>query len=253
MRSVTEKTIKQEFEVKDEDVVNDDAYTSGNDQKENVLKGISVEEVYKLQFDCIDEIETFYNMLAKVTDRLLLYSQPSSPPQSVVSPCSHLHSSSFIVGQCSYCSPSYSLIHFLFSPVCVPVLSSPLIILHSWPCSCFSPFYSLTHFLFFPRLICSLLQSSSIAEPGSCSPSCSLSIFLSPPNLLSSPLILHSRVGQLFSPPFAKFPHIFLSSPYLALLQVLVFFTHLHWLLFLGVFSCLRVLLDVFMLLGVFG
>ena len=31
MRSVTEKTIKQEFEVKDEDVVNDDAYTSGND------------------------------------------------------------------------------------------------------------------------------------------------------------------------------------------------------------------------------
>ena len=62
-----EKTIKQEFEVKDEDVINDDAYTGGNDLKEKVLKGISVEEVYKLQFDCIDEIETFYNMLAKVT------------------------------------------------------------------------------------------------------------------------------------------------------------------------------------------
>ena len=67
MRSVMEKTIKQEFEVKDEDVINDDAYTGGNDLKEKVLKGISVEEVYKLQFDCIDEIETFYNMLAKVT------------------------------------------------------------------------------------------------------------------------------------------------------------------------------------------
>ena len=32
-----------------------------------MLKGISIEEVYKLQFDCIDETETFYNMLAKVT------------------------------------------------------------------------------------------------------------------------------------------------------------------------------------------
>ena len=86
MQSVMEKTIKQEFEVKAKDVVNDDAYTGGtyklggNGWEDKVLKGISVEEVYKLQFDCIDEIETFYNMLAKVTDRLLLYSQPSSPP-----------------------------------------------------------------------------------------------------------------------------------------------------------------------------
>ena len=55
MQSVKEKTIKWEFEVKEEDVVNDDAYTGGtyhlggNDLKEKVLKGISDEEVYKLQ------------------------------------------------------------------------------------------------------------------------------------------------------------------------------------------------------------
>ncbi|RVW31137.1 Protein FAR1-related sequence 5 [Vitis vinifera] len=72
MQSVKEKTIKREFEVKEEDVVNDDAYTGGtyhlggNDLKEKVLKGISDEEVYKLQFDCINEAETFYNMLEKV-------------------------------------------------------------------------------------------------------------------------------------------------------------------------------------------
>ncbi|KAL6311958.1 hypothetical protein AAG906_007446 [Vitis piasezkii] len=72
MQSVKEKTIKREFEVKEEDVVNDDAYIGGtyhlggNGLKEKVLKGISDEEVYKLQFDCIDEAETFYNMLAKV-------------------------------------------------------------------------------------------------------------------------------------------------------------------------------------------
>ena len=72
MQSVKEKTIKREFEVKEEDVVNDDAYTGGtyqlggNGLKEKVLKGISVEEVHKLQFDCIDQVETFYNMLAKV-------------------------------------------------------------------------------------------------------------------------------------------------------------------------------------------
>ncbi|KAL6347547.1 hypothetical protein AAG906_026072 [Vitis piasezkii] len=71
MQLVKEKTIKWEFEVKEEDVVNDDAYTGGtyhlggNGLKEKVLKGISDEEVYKLQFDCIDEAETFYNMLAK--------------------------------------------------------------------------------------------------------------------------------------------------------------------------------------------
>ncbi|KAL6347575.1 hypothetical protein AAG906_026101 [Vitis piasezkii] len=68
-----EKTIKQEFEVKAEDVVNDDAYTGGtyklggNGWEEKVLKGISVEEVCKMQFACIDEAETFYNMLAKLT------------------------------------------------------------------------------------------------------------------------------------------------------------------------------------------
>ena len=73
MQSMMEKTIKQEFEVKDEDVVNDDEYTGGtyqldgNSLKEKVLKGISIEEVYKLQFDCIDETETFYNKLAKIT------------------------------------------------------------------------------------------------------------------------------------------------------------------------------------------
>ncbi|XP_034707042.1 protein FAR1-RELATED SEQUENCE 5-like [Vitis riparia] len=68
-----EKTIKQEFEVKAEDVVNDDAYIGGtyklggNGWEEKVLKGISVEEVCKMQFACIDEAETFYNMLAKLT------------------------------------------------------------------------------------------------------------------------------------------------------------------------------------------
>ncbi|KAL6331482.1 hypothetical protein AAG906_011422 [Vitis piasezkii] len=68
-----EKTIKQEFEVKLEDVVHDDAYTGenyhhdANSLKKKVLKGISVEEVYKLQFNCIGEVETFYNLLAKVT------------------------------------------------------------------------------------------------------------------------------------------------------------------------------------------
>ncbi|XP_059597879.1 protein FAR1-RELATED SEQUENCE 5-like [Vitis vinifera] len=72
MQSVKEKTIKREFEVKEEDVVNDDAFIGatydmgGNGLKEKVLKGISDEEVYKLQFDCIDEAETFYNMLARV-------------------------------------------------------------------------------------------------------------------------------------------------------------------------------------------
>ena len=72
MQSVKEKTIKREFEVKEEDVVNDDAFIGGtyhlggNGLKEKVLKGISDEEVYKLQFDCIDEAKTFYNMLAKV-------------------------------------------------------------------------------------------------------------------------------------------------------------------------------------------
>ncbi|RVW62431.1 hypothetical protein CK203_064197 [Vitis vinifera] len=73
MQSVMEKTIKQEFEVKAEDVVNDDAYTGGtyklggNGWEEKVLKGISVKEVCKMQFACIDEAETFYNMLAKLT------------------------------------------------------------------------------------------------------------------------------------------------------------------------------------------
>ena len=31
------------------------------------MKGISVEEVYKLQFNCIDEAKIFYNLFAKVT------------------------------------------------------------------------------------------------------------------------------------------------------------------------------------------
>nr|CAN62918.1 hypothetical protein VITISV_029735 [Vitis vinifera] len=72
MQSVKEKTIKREFEVKEEDVVNDDAFIGatyhlgGNGLKDKVLKGISDEEVYKLQFDCIDEAKSFYNMLAKV-------------------------------------------------------------------------------------------------------------------------------------------------------------------------------------------
>lgn len=68
------KTIKQDFEVKREDVVNNDTYTSGtyhlngNSLKKKVLQGISIEEVYKLQFNCIDEAETFYSMFAKVTE-----------------------------------------------------------------------------------------------------------------------------------------------------------------------------------------
>ncbi|RVX20318.1 Protein FAR1-related sequence 7 [Vitis vinifera] len=72
MQSVKEKTIKREFEVKEEDVVNEDAFIGatydlgGNGLKQKVLKGISDEEVYKLQFDRIDEAETFYNMLARV-------------------------------------------------------------------------------------------------------------------------------------------------------------------------------------------
>ena len=51
MQSVKEKTIKREFEVKEEDIVNDDAYIGGtyhlggNGLKEKVLKGISDEEV----------------------------------------------------------------------------------------------------------------------------------------------------------------------------------------------------------------
>ena len=49
-----EKTIKQEFEVKLDDVIHDDPYTGGSyDQdvnclKEKVLQDISVEEIYKL-------------------------------------------------------------------------------------------------------------------------------------------------------------------------------------------------------------
>ena len=91
--------------------------------------------------------------------------------------------------------PSTSLFYSLsLFPLFPPnLLSSPLI-LHSRSCSC-SPSYSLTHFPFFPRLICYLLHSSSIAELGSCSPFYSLSLFpFISPNLLSSPLILHSRV-----------------------------------------------------------
>ncbi|KAL6343311.1 hypothetical protein AAG906_022386 [Vitis piasezkii] len=70
MQSVKEKTIKREFEVKEEDVVNDDAFIGGTYDwwkrfEAKVLKGISDEEVYKLQFDRIDEAETFYNMLAR--------------------------------------------------------------------------------------------------------------------------------------------------------------------------------------------
>ena len=56
-----------------------------------------------------------------------------------------------------------------------------------------------------------------------------------------------------FLPSYPIFSSLFLSSPYSALLQVLVFSAHLHRLLFSGVFSCLCVLLDVFVLLGVFG
>ncbi|RVW58741.1 Protein FAR1-related sequence 5 [Vitis vinifera] len=72
MQSVKEKTIKREFEVKEEDVINDNVFIGatynlgGNGLKQKVLKGISDEEVYKLQFDRIDEAETFYNMLARV-------------------------------------------------------------------------------------------------------------------------------------------------------------------------------------------
>ena len=67
-----EKTIKQEFEVTLDDVVHNDTYIGrsyhhdANCLKEKVLKGISVEEVYKLQFNCIDETETFYNLFSKV-------------------------------------------------------------------------------------------------------------------------------------------------------------------------------------------
>ncbi|RVW20258.1 hypothetical protein CK203_114174 [Vitis vinifera] len=79
MQSVKEKTIKREFEVKEEDVVNYDAYTGGTYQlggnvlKEKVLKGISVEEVYKLQFDCIDEAETFYNIALLIDESVGTY------------------------------------------------------------------------------------------------------------------------------------------------------------------------------------
>ena len=42
-------------------------YYDANTLKEKMLKGISVEEVYKLEFNCIDETKTFYNLFAKVT------------------------------------------------------------------------------------------------------------------------------------------------------------------------------------------
>ena len=68
-----EKAIKQEFEGKIEYVVLDDAYIGGsyyhdaNTLKKKDLKGISAEEVYKLEFNCIDKAITFYNLFAKVT------------------------------------------------------------------------------------------------------------------------------------------------------------------------------------------
>ena len=55
------RAIKKGFEVKLEDVFHEDPNTNGNyyhDEntlKKKVLKGISVEEVYKLEFNCIDE------------------------------------------------------------------------------------------------------------------------------------------------------------------------------------------------------
>ena len=73
LQSEMEKTIKKEFEVKLDDVVHDDTYTGeshhhdANCLKEKVLKGISVEKVYKLKFNHIDEAEIFYNLFAKFT------------------------------------------------------------------------------------------------------------------------------------------------------------------------------------------
>ena len=54
------RAIKKGFEVKLEDVFHEDPYTNGNYHDENtlkkkVLKGISAEEVYKLEFNCIDK------------------------------------------------------------------------------------------------------------------------------------------------------------------------------------------------------
>ncbi|RVW97117.1 Protein FAR1-related sequence 5 [Vitis vinifera] len=89
MQSVNEKTIKREFEVKEEDVVNDDAFIGGtyhlggNGLKEKVLKGISDEEVYKLQFDCIDEAETFYNIEGQRATKFIENEKRQREPRSL--------------------------------------------------------------------------------------------------------------------------------------------------------------------------
>ena len=55
-------------------MIHDDAYTgesyyhNANTLKEKVFKGISAEEVCKLEFNCIDETKTFYNLFAKVIE-----------------------------------------------------------------------------------------------------------------------------------------------------------------------------------------
>ena len=42
-------------------------YHDANTQKEKVLNGISIEKMFKLEFNYINETKTFYNMYANVT------------------------------------------------------------------------------------------------------------------------------------------------------------------------------------------
>ena len=57
--------MKLEDGVYEDSYIGDSYFHDANTLKENVLNGISV-KVYKLEFNCIDEIETFYNIFAKV-------------------------------------------------------------------------------------------------------------------------------------------------------------------------------------------
>ena len=65
-----DKDPKKEFEMKLKDGVHEDPYIGGSyyhdatTLKENVLNGILTEEVYKLEFNCIDETKAFSSMFA---------------------------------------------------------------------------------------------------------------------------------------------------------------------------------------------
>ena len=68
------KWIKKEFAIDLEDENLKDSHIGGIGNCEwdsiykKVLNGISIEEVFKLEFKCINEAKAFYNMYAKVTE-----------------------------------------------------------------------------------------------------------------------------------------------------------------------------------------